>query len=70
MAFREAGAMKFKIVMAQIQELNAIQIIVYSKAKGLLKKIYLHFEDLIQFALKSDPNSMKEEREFTKLLNR
>ena len=62
--------MKFKIVMAQIQELNAIQIIVYSKAKALLKKIYLHYEDLIQYALKIDPNSMRDEKEFTRMLSR
>jgi len=45
---------KFKIVMVHLKELQAVQIIVYNKPRNLLQKVFVHFQDITDYAKRHD----------------
>ncbi len=52
----EVNEVKFKIVMVHLKELQAVQIIVYNKPRNLLQKVFVHFQDISDYAKKHGIN--------------
>lgn len=42
--------------MIHMKELQAVQVMVYSKPRNMLKKVYLHFQEILEYAKKQDMN--------------
>ena len=45
-----------------VKPIEAIQIMVYSKPKNFLAKIYLHYEIFTNFASSVEPNALGDEQ--------
>ena len=62
--------MKFKIIIAYVKDVAALQIIVYSKPINLLKKIFIDFRDFTNFAKKADSKALQDEKSLNVVLNK
>jgi hypothetical protein len=62
--------MKFKIIIAYVKDVAALQIIVYSKPINLLKKIFIDFKDFTAFAKKVEAKALQDEKSLNAVLNR
>lgn len=61
--------MKFKILMAHLRDLQCLEILVYSKERNLLKKVFIHFQEILNFAKRLDIE-FKEEKDVNKILTK
>jgi len=65
----EVNEVKFKIVMIHLKELQSVQIIVYSKPRNLLQKVFVHFKDVSDYAKKHNM-SMSNDEDANKILKK
>jgi hypothetical protein len=60
---------KFKIIIAHLKELKCLEVIVYSKPKNMLKKLFLNFQECLNYAKQNDM-SLDSDADAKKLLNK
>ena len=61
--------MKFKIIMIHMRELQAIQVMVYSKPRNMLQKVFVHFEVVLEYARTHGIN-LAEDKDANKILTK
>lgn len=66
---REVNEIKFKILIVHLKELQSVQIIVYNKPKSMLKKLFVHFSEILEYAKKLEI-SFGDEKEANKILTK
>ena len=66
----ETHDMKFKIIIAYVKDVSALQIIVYSKPINLLKKIFIDFRDFTAYSKKVEPKALQDEKSLNSVLNK
>ena len=55
--------------MAHMREMNCLQTIVYSKPRNLLKKLFIHFQEILSYAKKNDIE-LASEKDVNKVLTK
>lgn len=51
---REVNGIKFKILIIHLKEIQSVQILVYNKPRNLLKKLFVHFNEILEFSKKNN----------------
>ena len=69
MNFSEVHDIRYKIIMAHLKEFNCLEIIVYSKLKNLLKKVFINFQECLDFAIKNEIK-LQNDQDTKSLLNK
>ena len=60
---------RYKIIVALLKEFNCLEIIVYSKPKDLLKKVFVNFQECLDFASKHG-TKLQNEHDVKSFLNK
>ena len=66
---REVQDTRYKIIIAHLKEYNCLEIIVYSKPKDLLRKVFVNFQECLDIASKHGMK-LQNEQDVKSLLNK
>jgi hypothetical protein len=61
--------MKFKIIMINLKEIKCLQIMIYNKPGNILKKVFVQFQEILNYA-KINGYTLSDDKDVNKILTK
>ena len=69
MLSREIDGKRFRVIIVNLSEIECLEVIAYDKPRNKLERLFIHFKDLLQYALELD-FEISSDQGMTKILSR